>query len=409
MLAPRDAWRRLATDLAPLPATRLPRREALGLVLAEPVDATVDAPATDVSAMDGYGLFGDLPAGTSATVTASIAAGDAPLVEEPRGSGGGAQVVRIMTGAPVPPGVDRIVPIESTDGGVESVRIDEPTGPGAHIRRRGEVSAAGDPLLSAGVRLSPAALGLLAGHGVDQVPVHRPPRVRVLTTGDEVVPPERTPAPGQLRDSHTDFLERSGRGLGLRFESLGIAPDDRGKLTELVAQGLEGDVLIVCGGVSKGAHDHVRSTLEGLGCEVLFHGVAVQPGKPLLAARRSAPGETTRLVFGLPGNPASVLVTYRLFVQPTLRSLLGFVDGFLADAVSVRLEGPLPGASHRARFLPGSVTSDRGELSARPHRPRGSHDLAAFATANALLHVPPGSRPSSSGDTVEAIFIDASR
>jgi molybdopterin molybdotransferase len=334
-ISPEEAWRRIASRLAPLAAERLPRRAAAGRVLAEPLAATVDVPAADVSAMDGYALAGTVTPGERRPVAATIAAGDPPGLALPAG-----QAARIMTGAPVPLGADRIVPIEATrplaeggdapgkaslaaggaaslPGGTGSrpgahpapgaaVLLLAPAAAGDHIRRRAEVQRAGEPLLPAGARLTPGAMAVLATHGYGEVPVHRAPAVAVLATGDEVVPPEQVPGPGQLRDSHTDFLLAAGAALGLRFTSLGIAPDRAGELAERLAGGLAAaDVMLVCGGVSMGEFDLVEGVLERLGCQRHFDAVAIQPGKPLVFATHPR-----GVVFGLPGNPASVMVDF---------------------------------------------------------------------------------------------------
>src|SRR6185369_3805749 len=209
MLHPDEAWQRIAQHCAPLPEVEVERRAAAGLVLASSLAATVDVPAADVSAMDGYALAGPVPPGEPRPVAKTIAAGDAPgyVLEPPA-------VARIMTGAPVPHGADRVIPVEMSR--VEdhaSVVFQAAAGPGDHIRRRGEVVQAGAPLLPAGALLTPGALALLATHGHAALPVHRPPSVAILTTGDEVVPAEAEPGPGQLRDSHTDFLAAAGAAL----------------------------------------------------------------------------------------------------------------------------------------------------------------------------------------------------
>ncbi|HUF78602.1 MAG TPA: molybdopterin molybdotransferase MoeA, partial [Thermoanaerobaculia bacterium] len=318
MLPPEDAWRRLEPHLRPLPAVTLPRRKALGRVLARPLTATVDVPAADVSAMDGFALGGPAARGVPLPVAGTVAAGEAPgrrLAE--------ASVLRIMTGAPVPDGVDRVIPVERarvTDEG-KTVIFEAPGEAGSHIRRQGEVTRRGDELLPAGALLTAGALALLATHGHAEVPVHRRPRVAILVTGDEVVHPEKTPGPGKLRDSHTDFAVAACRTFGVAAEPLGIVPDDRALLRERIEQGLDADVLLVSGGVSMGEFDLVEQVLQGLDCHILFDAVAIQPGKPLVAAvaaaHHEADGSVSRghaLVFGLPGNPASAMVCFWLFV-----------------------------------------------------------------------------------------------
>jgi molybdopterin molybdotransferase len=396
MIHPDEAWRRIAERLKPLPETPVARRSAAGRILARPLAATVDVPGLDVSAMDGYALPGPVPPGESRPVAGTIVAGDAPgfVLEAPA-------VVRIMTGAPVPAGADRVVPVEQSDGGKEIVVFHAEAPPGAHIRRRGEVLQTGDPLLPAGALLTPGALGLIATHGYQEVPIHRPPSVAVLTTGDEVVTPETEPAPGQLRDSHTDFLLAAGERLGLRFEALGIAPDRVDELKALVEKGLRSDVLLLCGGVSMGELDLVEGVLAGLGCEAHFDAVAIQPGKPLVFATHSG-----GLVFGLPGNPASVMVAFWLFVRPALRRLMGFEDSWWSsDALAGVLEAPLPGSKGRDRFLSATVKTRDGRLFVTPHLPKGSHDLAAYGLGTALVRVRAGAEPAEVGGVCEVLLL----
>ncbi len=393
VISPEEAWASIEAELEPLPAQRRPRREALGNVLAEAVTATVDVPAADVSAMDGFALGGALAGGARLPVAGTVAAGDPPGWSLPPGA-----VLRIATGAPVPAGADRVVPVEQTEeeGDELIVRVAPPAG--AHIRRRGEVVRAGDELLPAGTLLTPGALANLAAHGHATVPVHRTPRVAVLTTGNEVVPPEAAPALGQLRDSHTDFLLAAGRAQGLSFESLGIARDERAALDGLVARGLEADVLIVCGGLAKGRLDLVAPVLAARGCRALFRGVAMQPGRPLLVARHAG-----GWVCALPGNPASVMVGYWLFVRPLLRRLQGSPDGFWHGALTGKLGAPAPGAKDRARLLPATVRFREGRLLVHPVPPVGSHDLAAYARGTALLRVRAGSPPATAGSSCEVL------
>ncbi|MEM7048300.1 MAG: gephyrin-like molybdotransferase Glp [Acidobacteriota bacterium] len=396
MITPQEAWSRLSPLLVPLPPEDCPRRQARGRVLAHDLAATVDVPPADVSAMDGYALEGAFEAGAERTVAGVIAAGDAPGFELPPG-----QAVRIMTGAPVPTGADRVVPVEATDRGRERVRFERPSTDRDHIRRQGEVLRSGAPLLATGTPLSSSALSLIATHGYQTVPTVRPPRVRVLATGDEIVPPEALPQPGQLRDSHTDFLLAAGAARGLTFEALGIARDDPRDLRAKIAHGLEADVLLVCGGVSAGEFDYAEGIFAELGCEALFDAVAMQPGKPLVAGRH--PGG---LVFGLPGNPASVMVSYRLFVQPTLDRLAGRPAELLGDARQGTLLTPAPAAKGRDRFLPARVAWQNGVARVEPLVAKGSHDLAAFGLANALLHRPADSPAVEVGSTVSFLDLD---
>ncbi|MCB1054392.1 MAG: molybdopterin molybdotransferase MoeA [Acidobacteria bacterium] len=377
----------------------MPLADALGLVTSVDIDAAEAVPPFDNTAMDGFAVRAadtssatpDTPA--HLTIVGTLAAGAPPDLTV-----GPGQAVRIMTGAPLPVGADAVVMVELTDGGTKSVTVHESPKTGAHIRRRGEVLSTGQPLLPAGRRLTAGALALVASHGYGQVPVHRAPRVRTLATGDEVVPPETTPGPGQLRDSHTDFLLAAGRSLGLAFEPLGIAPDREADLDRLVARGLEADVLLLSGGVSMGEFDLVEGVLGRLGCTILFDQVAIQPAKPLVAAVH--PGG---LVFGLPGNPASAMVAFWLFVRPALRRLLGHTDAYWHGALAAELDAPLPGAKGRDRFLPAEVEIRSGRLLATPVAPVGSHDQATYAKGSALVRIPAHSSPAPTGSPCEIL------
>ena len=397
MVTPEEAWERLEAALEPLTSERVERRTGLGRRLAAPLAATVDVPPTDVSAMDGYCLTAAAAAGDQWPVVGVIAAGDPPGFELPPG-----RAARIMTGAPVPTTAETVVPVENTDGGKEEVELLQDAAAGLHIRRQGEILASGDPLFPAGALLTSGALSLAATHGHSEVSVFRRPRVAILTTGDEIVPADRVPGPGQLRDSHTDFLLAAGRDLGY-FQALGIAPDRLDALRESVREGLEADVLLVCGGVSMGEFDFVESVLENEGCRILFDSVALQPGKPLVAARHDR-----GWVFGLPGNPGSVMATFWLFVRPLLRRLQGHPDGFWHGALSGVLAAALPGAGPRDRFLPAAIETQDGILRVHPVAPKGSHDTSAFAQGTALVRVAAGSSAAPAGEACEVLLLTAS-
>ena len=390
---PEEAWRRIAPHLAPRPGVWIPRRETAGRVLSRDHEALQPLPPVDVAAMDGYAVAGDHPAGARLPVAGLVAAGAAPGARLAPGT-----ALRVMTGAPMPAGADRIVPVERTDRGRETVTLGAGGAAGDHVRRGGEVQRPGATLFAAGELGTSGRLALAAAHGYECLCVHPAPRVAVLPTGDEVVPPEAPLAPGQIHDSHTDFLLAELARLGIAGSSLGIAPDEPEELAARVAQGLAHDVLLVCGGVSAGELDLVEEALLRLGCAPVVDGVAMQPGKPLFAARHAR-----GLVFGLPGNPASVMVAWHLFARPALRCLLGLPDATWQGALPAELTGELPGAKERARYLPVRLLRHDGRLLAGPATAKGSHDLPAYAAADALARVPPGSPPLPPGSAVEVL------
>jgi molybdopterin molybdotransferase len=279
------------------------------------------------------------------------------------------------------------------------VRLLRPAPAGNAVRRRGEIVAAGAPLLPAGTPLGPAALALLASQGIGEVEIFAAPRVALVPTGDEVVPPEAAPGPGQLRDSHTDYLLAAGRRMGFEFTPLGIAPDDASALAARIGAALDAhDVVLVCGGVSLGGRDATEPALRALGVAIEFEGVAIQPGKPLVFGHRDG-----KLLFGLPGNPASVMVAFRLFVRPALERLRGRAARFWAEARAAALAAPLPAGKGRDRFVPARRVAGDGGEAAQPLGVRGSHDLVTFGAADLLLRIRAGEPPRTAGETVEAI------
>jgi molybdopterin molybdotransferase len=388
MISPDEAWIRIDHQIEVLETVRPPRREALGGVLAESLVATGNVPAHDVSAMDGFALTGAPDPAVPLRIAGTIAAGDAPGASLDTDT-----VMRIMTGAPVPIGADRVIPVEMSTMTDAGVLFSSEGLSGDHIRLGGEIVETGQELLPAGSLLTPGSLSLLATHGYAEVAVHRRPSLAVLATGDEVVSPDRNPAPGQLRDSHTDFLLAAGRQLGLATRSLGIAADQTDSIRQKVELGLPDDVLLVCGGVSMGEFDLVEGVLAELGCRVLFDSVAIQPGKPLVAARHES-----GWVFGLPGNPASVMVGFWLFVRPLLRRLQGLADGFWNGALEGVLTAELPPAKGRDRFLSAQVLFAAGQPQVQPLWSKGSHDVAAFGRGTGLVRIPANSAASKPGD-----------
>lgn len=374
---------------APTPAELSPLADAAGLVLAETVASRVDLPGFDNSAMDGYAVrLADVAAASAAApavlpVVDDVPAGDGRTVELAPGT-----AVRIMTGAPAPVGTEAIVPFEDTDHGAASVRVLVAPAPGAHLRRRGEDVVAGAPVLIAGTVVGPAQVGLLAACGHTHAPVHRAPRVVVLSTGSELVPAGEPLGPGRIHDSNRPMLAAAARALGARVITPPAVPDVPGALAAAVRwYAEEADVVLTTAGVSAGAYDVVREDLVTLvddPADVELVHVAMQPGKPQGLARV---GSRRVPVLALPGNPVSAYVSFHLFARPLLRRLAGHVT-LTAPVVTARPTVAVEHRLGRRAYLRVTLAAGEEGWTATPVGGNQSHLIGALAHSDALLVVP---------------------
>jgi molybdenum cofactor synthesis domain-containing protein len=355
----------------------------------------------------------DTAAATTATpvvlrVTGEVAAGHAPT-----GSLGPGTALRILTGAAVPPGADAVVRVEDTDAppGVatlpDRVAIHVAVAPGASIRAAGSDVRAGDMVASTGTVVAPWRVAALASAGRDRVLVHARPRVAVLATGDELVPAGARLDGEHIPDSSSPGIAAQvveAGGLPLR---LGIARDERASIRERLRSGIEhADVVVVCGGVSVGAHDEVRPALDEVGRVELWR-VAIQPGKPLTFGRASAPDGREVLLFGLPGNPVSSFVTFELFVRPVVRRLAGQRDLSGRAIIRARLAQSASVDPERRAFLRVVVDAHAADGPvARLAGGQGSHMLSGLVAANGLAVVPEGVGRVDAGTEVDVIRLD---
>ena len=392
-----EAQERVLEGMTPLAAESVSVDDAAGRVLARPVTSALTVPPWDNSAMDGFAVrSADLAAASVAAPVSLRVLGEVP-------AGGAADVavepgtaLRIMTGAMVPAGADAVVPVEDTDAqpgqallpGEVGIRMAPDVG--ANIRRAGSDVRAGAPLLPRGYAIGPAAVALLGATGTVAVEVHRRPRVAVLSTGDELVPLGEPLGPAQIYDSNGPALAAQARAAGADVRRLGIARDTLADLLGLLEEAVSwADVVVLSGGVSVGAHDHVKPAFSTLGTMSLWR-VAIKPGRPFAFARARS-GAREVALFGLPGNPVSVFVTFELFVRPLLRALAGHARLFDRPVRHARLVEPLAGSS-------GRLTIARVVLEPDPARPDGlvarssggqdSHMLWSLASANGLAFVP---------------------
>jgi len=395
--------------IRPLPPFEQHLLDAHGHRLAEDVIAPRDVPLFDNSAMDGYavrridvlGVDDERPA--LLTVTQELPAGVAANVEIGPGA-----CARIMTGAPVPPGADAVVPVEWTDGGAGAegtVRIYRTPEPGGHIRRTGEDVRVGQPLLSAGTLLGARQIGLLAAVGRDLVAVRPSPRVVIISTGSELVEPGAPLGPGQIPDANGYTLAAAAREAGAVVYRVGVVADDAKLLLDTIEdQLIRADLVVTTGGVSVGAYDVVKEALTGLGT-VEFGRVAMQPGMP---QGFGVVGVEEIPIFTLPGNPVSAYVGFELFVRPAIRKLFGREEDLqhtVVEAVCTAAFDSPPGRRQYARGAVQPAAAD-GRIEVRPVGGSGSHLMGGLAQANCLIVVPEAQIRVERGDLVSVVLLD---
>lgn len=363
-----------------MPAVTVPLAGCLGLVLAEPVRSPISLPPFDNSAMDGYAVRSVDVAEASPQspvqlpVAEDIPAGRTELTPLRPGT-----THRIMTGAPLPPGADSVVQVEHTDGGTSLARFFSPVPLGRHLRRTGEDVRTGDVVLTAGIRLGPAQLGLAAAVGAAELACYRRPSVLVLSTGSELVTPGEPLLPGQIYESNGTMLRAAVQEAGAAAELLHFVPDDVAAFRAALAPRLDSvDLLITSGGVSAGAYEVVKDALSGHGVE--FVKVAMQPGGPQGFGHYAGVPVIT-----LPGNPVSAQISFEAFVRPALRAAMGRGDTD-RPLVTARLLDWLDSPAGRRQYRRASYDAERGTV--RLIGGPGSHLLAALASCDSLVLVP---------------------
>jgi molybdopterin molybdotransferase len=376
----------LASETVPLAA-------AAGRVLATDLQAPLSLPPFPQAVVDGYAVIAADPS-PRRRLLAEVPAGHPGAVTVTPGT-----AVRIMTGAPLPPGADAVVMVEHTSEEDGWVVLHRPVRPGDNIHPVGLDVQAGETVLRRGTLLGAPEIGLLATLGITQVPVYRQPVVAVLSTGDELVPAEAPLRPGAIRDSNQPALLVAVREAGGLPLALGIARDRAAEQEALIRQGLErADVVLTSGGVSVGGRDFIKPILERLG-RVHFGRVAIKPGKPLTFATVG-----DRLVFGLPGNPVSSLVTFEVFVRPALRRLQGFRHLHRPE-VTVYLEHPVQPSRDRLEFQRAVVRWHGDRFLARTTGLQASSRLLSLVGANALLKITAGPAVLPAGSAVPALLL----
>ena len=370
MLTVDEARRIILSDVPPPKAVDVPLRDALGAALAEDVASDLDMPPFDKAMMDGYAARAGDPG--PLRVVEEIPAGRPPAVRVEAGC-----CSKIMTGAPMPAGADAVQQVEKTRRDGDRVSFLEPVRPGQNVSPRGQDIREGDVVLRAGRRIGPAEIGALAAVGRTRVRAWARPRVAVLATGDELVPPDAKPGPGQIRNSNSAMVSAQVRAMGLECDDLGVVGDDRDAIRERIREGLKRDLLLLSGGVSAGDWDLVIPALEAEGVVIRTHQVLIKPGRPFCFAPR---------VFGLPGNPVSAFVIFEVFVRPYLGRLMGMSAE--RPRVLARLETPVAKKIDREHYLPATVRYENGAYVVETLPWHGSADLFAAARADAFVVVP---------------------
>lgn len=377
--------------------------EAVGLVLAADVVATETVPPFDNTAVDGYAVRAADVVDASTTpvrleVVGEIAAGAGPG-ERILGAG---EAIRIMTGAPIPPGADAVVMVEDTERiGDDAVLVSASVDPGSSVRPAGDDVVPGDVLFTAGALVTPAVLGVLATVNARVVSVHPKLSVAVLSTGDELVDDGRPLAPGEIRESNRRMLAAALSAAGCAVTDLGIVRDDEDELERVLRDAAAShDAVVTSGGVSMGDYDVVKAVLGRI-AEMRWMQVAIKPAKPLAFGLL---GGTP--VFGLPGNPVSSLVSFEMFARPALRRMMGHQRlarpsvVAVADADLVRRPD---GKTHLMRVT--AFFGDDGRCHVAPVRAQGSHQLAATSTADAIAVVPDGDGVPAGADVAALLLL----
>jgi molybdopterin molybdotransferase len=387
-----SARERVLAAVRPLGSEPVALRDALGRVLAADVSAHEDVPPFDSSAMDGFAVI----AGPGAELE---------VVDESRAghpaqrSLAGGQAIAISTGAQIPAGADAVVPIERVQQSDGRVIVPD-TEPGANVRRSGDDIRRGQPVLRAGTEIGPAELAVAASLGHAELPCSLRPRVAVLVTGDELVDPGRPLAPGQIRNSNAIALVTLAERAGAEVVGSEIVRDTLEATTAALSSGLErADVLCISGGVSVGPHDHVKPALAELGVEERFWRVALKPGKPTWFGTRGS-----QLVFGLPGNPVSAMVTFHLFARPALRALAGAAPG--TGRTGAILDEPLRRSERRDELVRCTLRAEADGWHVAPTRDdQSSHLLTSMLGADAFAVVEAGKGTIEPGERVPIEFV----
>ncbi|OHE23857.1 MAG: molybdopterin molybdenumtransferase MoeA [Syntrophus sp. RIFOXYC2_FULL_54_9] len=394
MISIEDAQRNILEYITPLETEKVSVFQGLNRITPEDHVAPWDIPAADNSAMDGFAFSHAALSGESLRVTGFLPAGEVGSVPVPAGG-----AIRIMTGAPIPPGCDTVVPLEDVEEDGESIRFISKIKTGSHVRKRGEDIQRGNIVIPAGALLRPQEIGMLSAMGTTALAVYRRARVAILATGDELLEPGSTPAPGKIINSNSYSLAAQVLDAGGDPVLLGIAPDALDATCDKIKGGLNADMLVITGGVSVGDRDFVKEAIEKLGGSVTFWKVNVKPGKPLAFAMLQG-----KPVFALAGNPVGAMVAFELFVRPSILKSMGHRRLF-RPMVKALLQEPAVNKGERPHLVRGMVSlrDDHYHVSTTGNQSSGR--LSSMIQGNGLIRLAPNA-VHTVGEEVEVLLLD---
>jgi len=396
MVSIEEAQRTILEQIARLETEKVSVFQGLNRVTPEDHIAPWDIPAADNSAMDGFAFRHAGMVDNRLKVTGFLPAGEVHENEVPNG-----EAIRIMTGAPVPPGCDTVVPIEDVEEIGDGIRMKAVKGvkAGTHVRKRGEDISSGDVVIPAGSLLRPQEIGMLSAMGGTSLAVYRRARVAILSTGDELLEPGSTPMPGKLINSNSYSLAAQVLDAGGDPVLLGIAADTLEATCDKIRAGLNADMLVITGGVSVGDRDYVKAAIEALGGQVNFWKVNMKPGKPLAFATLDG-----KPIFALPGNPVAAMVSFELFVRPSILKAMGHRRIFRPQIKAV-LQEPAANKGNRPHLVRGivSVRDNRHYVSTTGNQSSGR--LSSLILGNGLMKLAPESSLAA-GEEADVILLD---
>jgi len=379
MISIAEAQHLILQQTAVLQTEEVQLLEGLGRIISDDIHAPWDMPSADNSAMDGYTFSHETLQGRYLKVTGFLPAGIERTVPVAPG-----EAIKIMTGAPIPPGCDTVVPIEDVEEENDDIRLKSDVWSGSHIRKKGENIRSGELVIAFGNILGPPELGMLVSMGLTSLPVYRTPKVAVIATGDELVEVGSIPTAATKINSNSYSIAAQVIETGAKPLMLGIAKDNWGSTREKIMAGLEADLIITSGGVSAGDRDHVKEVIQELGGEIMFWKVNMKPGKPFAYAQLNG-----KAIFALPGNPVSAMVVFEQFVRPALLKMMGHVRIF-RPVIKATITVPVKNKGERPHLVLSKVSINDGKYFVETTGDQNSSNLGIMLQANGIIEVAPG-------------------